>query len=226
MDSIISRLAKAALPHVAFDGWSEETFLAACADSDIAPELARVHAPRGAVDLAAAAHELGDQALRERLAAMDLTALRFRDRVTEAILLRLDAAGDREVVRKASSLFALPHLALEGGKLIWGTADVIWTALGDTSQDLNWYSKRMTLSAVYGATVLYWLGDESEDLVDTRAFVERRIADVMQIESTKTKLRANPLTSPMMKVHSHVAGLVKAPRGVQPSQKTSQGGTE
>jgi ubiquinone biosynthesis protein COQ9 len=51
--------------------------------------------------------------------------------------------------------------AADGAKAIWGTADRIWTALGDTSDDLNWYTKRATLSAVYGSTVLYWLGDDS-----------------------------------------------------------------
>ena len=71
----------------------------------------------------------------------------------------------------------LPHMAPEGARLIWGTADRIWTALGDTSDDVNWYTKRATLSGVYAAVVLYWLGDDSTDGQATRAFIDRRISD-------------------------------------------------
>lgn len=212
MHEITERLARAALPHVPFDGWSQETFRAACADAGVGESLARVHCPRGAVDLAVAAHRLGDAGLRARLAGADLSGMRFRDRVVHAMMLRLEAAGDREVVRRATALFALPHLAAEGAAALWQTADTIWTALGDTSDDLNWYSKRAILSGVYGATVLYWLGDDTPGATATRDFAERRIAGVMALEDTKARLRRNPLTAPLMGLQSRLAACVKAPR--------------
>lgn len=211
MHEIPARLAEAALRHVPFDGWSDVTLRAACAETGIPESLARLHLPRGGVDLAIAAHQLGDAALRAELAETDLSALRYRDRVIFAVMARLAAAGDREVVRRASSLFALPTYAAEGSQLIWQTADTIWTALGDSSEDLNWYTKRTTLSAIYAATVLYWLGDESEDLSATRAFLSRRIDGVMAFEATKAKLRKNPLTKPLMDLQARLAGCVKAP---------------
>lgn len=211
MHEITERLARAALSHVPFDGWSDACFRAACADAGVAESLARVHCPRGAVDLALAAHAMGDAELRSRLAAADLAAMRYRDRVGFAVMQRLDAAGDREVVRRATALFALPHLAADGARAIWQTADTIWTALGDTSDDLNWYSKRAILSGVYGSAVLYWLGDDTPDLSATRDFVDRRIADVMALEATKAKLRENRLTRPLMDLQARFAASVKAP---------------
>ena len=211
MHAITEQLARAALVHVPFDGWSETTFRAACADAGISESLARVHCPRGAVDLALAAHAFGDAELRRRLANADLSDLRFRDRVAQAVMWRLDAAGDREVVRRATALFALPHLAADGARAIWQTADTIWTALGDTSDDLNWYSKRATLAGVYAATVLYWLGDDSAGAQATREFLERRIAGVMAVEEAKARLRANPLTRPAMDLQARLAAMVKAP---------------
>jgi ubiquinone biosynthesis protein COQ9 len=188
-----ARVLEAALMHVPFDGWSETTLRAAIADSGVAPGLARALFPRGGIDLAVAYHKAGDALMLDRLAAMDLTALRYRDRVTTAIRTRLELVEDRELVRRGSTLFALPQNAGEGAKLIWGTADAIWTALGDTSRDFNWYSKRATLSAVYGSVVLYWLGDDSLDHQDAWAFLDRRIGDVMQIEKLKASVRNNPL---------------------------------
>lgn len=212
MNEITERLAQAALMHVPFDGWSDATFRAACADAGVAESVARVHCPRGAVDLALAAHAMGDAELRRRLAVADLSAMRYRDRVAFAVMQRLDAAGDREVVRRATALFALPHLAGDGGRAIWQTADTIWTALGDTSDDLNWYSKRAILSGVYGATVLYWLGDDTPDLSATRDFLDRRIEGVMALEATKTRLRDNPLTRPLMAMQARFAAGFKAPK--------------
>lgn len=184
---------QAALSHVPFDGWSETTLRAAITDSGVAEGLARALFPRGGIDLAIAFHKDGDGRMRDTLAANDLSQMRFRDRIAFAIRTRLDLIEDRELVRRGTTLFALPQHAPEGARLIWGTADAIWTALGDTTRDLNWYSKRATLSAVYGSTVLYWLGDDSLGHQATWDFLDRRIADVMQIESLKAKLRENPL---------------------------------
>lgn len=189
MDMAKSRLLTAALAHVPFDGWSDVTLRAAVADSGLAAGLAAGLFPRGGIDLAVAYHKRGDQSLREALAA-DLTALRFRERVTHAVRLRLELV-DQEAVRRGVALFALPQNAIEGAALIWGTADTIWTALGDTSRDINWYSKRATLSAVYSATVLYWLGDNSEGNAETWAFLDRRIENVMQFEKIKAGFGQN-----------------------------------
>lgn len=190
MDSAKSRLLAAALAHVPFDGWSDVTLRAAMADSGTAAGLAAGLFPRGGIDLAAAYHKGGDQMLRDALAQADLTALRFRERVTHAVRLRLELV-DQEAVRRGVALFALPQHSLEGAALIWGTADTIWTGLNDTSRDINWYSKRVTLSAVYSATVLYWLGDNSDDHADTWAFLDRRIENVMQFEKIKAGFGQN-----------------------------------
>lgn len=192
-EEIKKRLMEAALSHVAFDGWTSETFEAAVADSDIDPVVTRAICPRGAVDLAVTYHRAGDAAMVAGLAKADLDNMRYRDRVALAVRLRLEAVDDKEAVRRGTTLFSLPQYAATGSALIWGTADAIWTALGDTSRDLNWYSKRTILSGVYGATVLYWLGDESEGHERTWAFLDRRIENVMQFEKTKAAFNNSPL---------------------------------
>ncbi|WP_054008280.1 COQ9 family protein [Cypionkella psychrotolerans] len=197
MEAAKSLILQAALPHAAFDGWSETTLQAALTDSGIAPGLARALFPRGGIDLAVAYHQQGDAAMTAALAATDLTALRYTNRVALAIKLRLSHA-DKELVRRGTTLFSLPHHAPEGAKLIWSTADAIWRALGDTSNDLNWYSKRATLSAVYTATVLFWLGDHSENNADTWAFLDRRLANVTAFENTKTAISNNPIAKALL----------------------------
>lgn len=211
-DTPMDRLLDAILPHVAFDGWSAAAFQIAVAQLGMAPDLARAHCPRGAVDLAALYHRRGDRAMVAALAAANTAGLRFRDRIALAVRLRLEGA-DREIVRRGAALFALPQNAATGAALVWGTADAIWTALGDRSDDINWYSKRATLAAVYSATVLYWMGDDSADHAATWAFLDRRIEGVMRFEKFKAQLRDNPVLSKVLAGPLAVLRHIRAPQG-------------
>ena len=145
-------------------------------------------------------------------AVSDLGALRYRDRVAALVRARLEA-GDREVVRRGAALFALPQHAGQGAALIWGTADAIWRTLGDTSEDINWYTKRATLAAVYSACVLYWLGDDSPGQAATRDFVDRRIEDVMRFETFKARVRDNKPLMGLLAGPLWLAAQVRAPKG-------------
>lgn len=209
---LMSRLLDAAKPLVPFDGWTETTLHAAAQEAGIAPSLIAAICPRGAVDLALAYHAAGDRAMLARLAEADLGALRFRDRVAYAVRARLEGIEDRELVRRGMTLFALPPYAADGARALWQTADHIWTALGDTSRDVNWYTKRATLSGVYGATVLYWLGDDSEGHTRTWAFLDRRIEDVMLIEKFKARARESRLLSGLIAGPLGLLSRVRAPQ--------------
>ncbi|SFO87937.1 COQ9 family protein [Tranquillimonas alkanivorans] len=201
----------AALVHVPFDGWSEATLRAAAKDAGI--ELAEAHAlfPRGAVDLALAFHRRGDEAMTKRLKSEPLDDLRFRDKVARAVRTRLEVIEDREAVRRGATLFALPQHSADGAKALWETADAIWTALGDPSDDINWYTKRATLSGVYGATVLYWLGDETPEHHETWEFLDRRIEDVMRIEKAKKTVNENRLLRTLFAGPNWALSKVRAP---------------
>jgi ubiquinone biosynthesis protein COQ9 len=212
IDPVKLQLLDAIVPHVAFDGWAPAAFHAAITDTGIDPAHAKTLCPRGAVDLAIAFHEQGDQAMVQALHATDLTGMRFREKVAYAIRLRIKAIPDKEAVRRGTALFALPHMAADGARLLWGTADQIWTALGDTSDDANWYTKRLTLSGVYASVVLYWLGDDSLGGQATDAFIDRRIDDVMQVEKVKAQVRDNALLKPLTVPFGKLMAGIKAPR--------------
>jgi len=205
-------LLDAAVAHVPFDGWSEATFQAAAAEAGVTMAEAQAACPRRATDLAAAYHVRGDNQMLERLATEDLSTLRYSEKVAAAVRFRLEAVADKEILRRGMTFYALPQHAAEGSALIWGTADKIWTALGDTSEDLNWYSKRAILSGVYTSTLLFWLGDTSEGHAATWAFLDRRIEDVMRFEKFKSGIRSNPALKPLVNLADSVFGNIRAPR--------------
>ncbi|MEM7721830.1 MAG: COQ9 family protein [Pseudomonadota bacterium] len=211
------RMIDAALMHVPFDGWSEFSFRAAAADIDMTDAEARALFPRGAVDLAMAFHARGDAAMVAAMAEADLSALRYRDRVAFGVRKRLELVeDDKEAVRRGVTLFALPMHAADGAKALWQTADAIWTALGDTSDDLNWYTKRATLSGVYSSTVLYWLGDQTAEHAATWDFLNRRIDNVMAFEKVKSTVRKNTLLKPFLAGPEWLASRIKAPSRTAP----------
>lgn len=209
-DDTVNALLDAALMHVPFDGWSDATMKAAAADAGVDMATVRALLPRGAVDLAVAFHKRGDALMLARINAEALPE-RFRDKVAAAVRFRIEAISDKEAVRRGSTLFALPMYAADGAKLIWGTADHIWTSLGDTSDDFNWYSKRAILSGVYSSTVLYWLGDDSLQNQDTWSFLDRRIENVMQFEKVKAQVNDNPVLRVFAAGPNWLAKQIKAP---------------
>ena len=209
-----AQLLAAALPHVAFDGWSETSLRAACQDLSITRQMAALACPRGAIELAIRFHHDGDEAMQVVLQKTDINAMKIREKITFSVRARLDAIRDKEAVRRGATLMALPQHAAEGTGLVWGTCDRIWAAIGDSSADVNWYTKRLTLSSVYSATVLYWLGDNSPNHQDTWTFLDRRIENVMQFEKFKAQVNANPLAKQLLAGPNWLLSKIKAPSGV------------
>ena len=97
----------------------------------------------------------------------------------------------REAVRRALAILAMPQNVPLGARIGWRTADLMWRIAGDTSTDFNHYTKRTTLGAVYGATLLVWLDDQGEAWLETAAFLDRRIDEVMRFEKFKAEWRGS-----------------------------------
>jgi ubiquinone biosynthesis protein COQ9 len=90
----------------------------------------------------------------------------------------------KAAVKRASGS---PLGAANGPTSLWQAADAIWSGLGDTSTDGNWYSKRLILSGVVGSTMVVWLGADDRESVE--AFLDRRIENVMQFEKAKAETK-------------------------------------
>ena len=177
-------LVKAELGFVAFDGWNLQR---AIKNASVDRALALVACPRGASDLARWYHIMGDRAMAEVLNS-NAVPVGVRAGVVFAVKTRLNLS-DRAIVRRNMAMFSLPKYAGLGSQLVWQTADKIWQGLGDESEDINWYTKRATLAAVYSATVLFWLGDDSVECVDSWDFLDRRIENIMQFERFKSGVK-------------------------------------
>ena len=58
----------------------------------------------------------------------------------------------------------------------WPTIDIIWRKAGnDTSNDFNYYSKRLLLHSAYAATIKFWLKDNSTENMETSDFLNKKL---------------------------------------------------
>jgi ubiquinone biosynthesis protein COQ9 len=146
----------------------------------------------------------GDAAAWESFAQAHFTperiqAMKVRERIRALVWHRLELmAPAREAVRTGLSILATPRnvpLALAAG---WRSADLVWRLAGDTATDYNHYTKRLILSGVYGSTLLVWLDDQSEGWMESAAFLDRRLADVMRFEKWKANWKGNELHRPSL----------------------------
>jgi len=176
------QLLIAILNHVPFDGWSETALQAAGQETRIPADRILNAFPGGARDALILWHEVADQEMIRAMAQPEIARLRTRERIAAAVKLRLQAnMAHREAVRAGCTTLVMPQNAAIASKLLYNTVNAIWYAVGDKSTDHNFYTKRGLLAAVYSATVLYWLNDKSADCAATWSFLDRRIAEVMQI---------------------------------------------
>lgn len=186
-----AKLLKAALPLVAFDGWTNETMSQAASDAGIAAAEIQLLFPRGTVDLIEAFSNWADGQMLDAMEHKDLKTMKIREKITFAVRTRLEVLEPhKEAARRATSLLALPIHGVLSARMLYRTTDQIWRGIGDVSTDFNFYTKRVTLAGVYSTTLLAWLNDESEAHSETWAFLDRRIGDVMQIEKVKAKVRS------------------------------------
>ena len=199
VDEIRVALAPVIGRHAGFDGWSDAAVHAAADEMDLDRDVAMLAFKGKTIDMIDAWVEGIDLELARRLPAEKLNAMKIRDRITALLATRLEImAPDRESLRRALAIMAMPQNLAKAAKIGWRSADRMWRLAGDTATDLNHYTKRMTLSAVYGSTLSVFVNDDSENFTDTRAFLDRRIDNVMQIEKVKYQAKQRKEFTPSL----------------------------
>jgi ubiquinone biosynthesis protein COQ9 len=187
----------AALNEAAFEGWTDVMLAKAAQKAGLPKGAAALYFPDGVVDVIQFWSDQMDAAARAKIEALDIAAMKIRDRVTESVAIRLSEVGrHEEAARRAQARLSLPDGVGTGAKLTWNAADMIWRAIGDTSTDANFYSKRGVLSAVLASTAPIWLSDALPGKPDARRFLDRRIANVMQFEKVKAQVRKAATNAP------------------------------
>src|SRR5260221_2086624 len=192
LERLRRELALAVGENAVFDGWTKKAVDSAAAQLGLDPVKAQLAMPKtqsGMIDVYVQGVERG---LEAYFTPKRLSAMKIGEKIRARVWHRLEIMGPaREAVRRAMAILAMPQNLPLALRISWRSADLMWRIAGDTSTDFNHYTKRVTLGAVYGSTLLVWLDDQSEGWSETAAFLDRRIDDVMRFEKFKADWRGS-----------------------------------
>ncbi|KAI9285405.1 COQ9-domain-containing protein [Umbelopsis sp. AD052] len=173
------KLMEATLPFVATHGWTTES-ISLGAQTLGYPSIAHGIFPNGPADLIELFLEDSrlklESEMERKKAAGELENLRATDIVRLAVITRLEMT--RPYIKRwpeALSVMAHPTNSVMSFTQLGKLVDDIWFYAGDKSPDMNWYTKRASLAAVYTSTELYMTQDVSPNSVDTLGFLQRRL---------------------------------------------------
>lgn len=182
IDTLRDEILVASLPNVVFDGWSLQALRDGTHMAGHEPSALLRAFPGGVTDAVEHFADWTDRQMLDRLEAQPLAEMKVRERISLAVRTYFEVLEPyREAKRRQLSYLAMPQNVALGLRLLYRTVDAMWFAAGDTSTDYNHYTKRALLSAVVSSSTFYWLDDKSEGHVETRAFIDRRLADVMAV---------------------------------------------
>jgi len=199
LDELRAELAPRLPAHAAFDGWGEAALAMAASEVGVPADRARLAFPGGAMQMIDAWFDWIDKVTLLAFPPERVAALKIRERIRDLVLFRLEAcAPHREALRRAIAILAMPQNGFAAARLAWRSADRIWRIAGDTATDFNHYSKRAILVGVYGSTSFVFLDDDSDGMAETRAFLDRRIDDVMRFEKVKARWRGSSTHRPSL----------------------------
>ena len=190
LEKLRRQLALAVGENAVFDGWNREAVDSAAEQLGIDPIQARLAMPKTQTGMIDTYIQEVDRALEAWFTPKRLKGMKMREKIRALIWHRIEIMGPaREAVRRAMAILAMPQNVPLAMRMSWRTADLMWRVAGDSSMDFNHYTKRLTLGAVYGSTLLVWLDDQSEGWTETAAFLDRRIDNVMRFEKFKADWR-------------------------------------
>ena len=190
-------LVRAMLTHVPFDGWTWEAMEQGAIDigfekkktCSIRIKIFKDLFKNGSIDFIDVFSEMVDLEVEDNYNLIKTKPKRVPEKIKKIIIIRLNLCNNyKEAVRSSISLTAIPANTKTSLNILYRTCNSMWRIAGDKSTDFSFYTRRISLAAVYTSTLLFWLNDNSTDNVETELFLDRRLRDINNISSLKNPL--------------------------------------
>ncbi len=190
-------LIMAMLTHVPFDGWTWEAMERGAID--IGYEKKKTSSERkkifkdlfknGSIDFIDIFSEIIDLEVKKNYNSIETKPERVPEKIKKIIMIRLNLCQKyKEAIRSSISLSAIPVNTKISLNILYRTCNSIWRIAGDKSTDFSFYTRRISLAAVYTSTLLFWLNDKSNNSIETELFLDRRLKDISKISNLKRPL--------------------------------------
>jgi ubiquinone biosynthesis protein COQ9 len=198
-ESLKNKYVAEVLKNAAFEGWNDLSFTKAAKSLKLDQNYGYIMFPGGLVELINYFNRDVDLQLIQRLKLLDLQAMKVRERIFVAVMLRLEIlTPNKAALRRLIGFYAMPQNLAKALCASWEVADVIWHGLNDNSTDFNYYTKRAILAGVYSASLLSWVNDT--DISTTEIYVKKRINNALTIGNAKNIIKQKVKKIPFLRL--------------------------
>ena len=168
-----------ALKNINFDGWSKKSVSTGFNVQNKNEELYNELFPNGIIDAIIHFADIADRQMLQGHLREDFKDQRIPEKIKNLLMSRFEFLNPyKEAVRRSVAILALPSNSKIAIKSLYNTTDKIWSAVGDQSTDISFYTKRASLAGVYSSTLMSWLGSTDPDLQKVDEFIDRRLANI------------------------------------------------
>ena len=114
----------------------------------------------------------------------------IRLKILTSLKIRFEILNKNKNAIKQSLIYlAKPTNQILSTKLIYKIVDFTWNSIGDKSKDINFYTKRAILAAIYSSAIIIWLNDKTDNLDKTSMFLEKSIMNMNIISVLKKNFK-------------------------------------
>lgn len=114
----------------------------------------------------------------------------IRLKILTSLKIRFEILNkNKNAIKKSLIYLAKPTNQILSTKLIYKIVDFTWNSIGDKSKDINFYTKRAILAAIYSSAIIIWLNDKTDNLDKTSMFLEKSIMNMNIISVLKKNFK-------------------------------------
>jgi ubiquinone biosynthesis protein COQ9 len=191
MQAIIKqKIFQEALIIVQMEGWTDNILQKASKAAGLNSGAGIITFPGGTKELLYYFIKFIDELNIQEFHNASIADMRVNESIRHFIVARLKVFHLYQAASKKTIKFLMmPFNMRIAMQILWHTVDLIWHEAGrDKSTGFDYYTKRMTLMAVYSSTVAYWLQDQSLENLDTIKFLDKRLANISTIGRMKKRI--------------------------------------
>ncbi len=176
-----------------FEPWTQQTLANAAKQAGLEDGYISVVYPGGIEEFTAEFVALCNEQAFASAQQNGFEKLRTTQKVEELIYQRICAyhstLGNLAAVRKFAAYSTNPAHLPASLRNIYDFSSEVWYSLGDKSTDISYYTKRISLGSIYTKSMVYSLSDKSDNLLETKKFIQKSIDALMKINKLKQKVK-------------------------------------
>ena len=166
------------------DGWSKNLFKNLLSDKIMRADLTYLF-PNGYLDLLEVSLNELNKSLENKVKKINIINFPMSTRMKKILFERLEILNKEKIFfRKTFNHLILPQNAKIMKKILYNSVDNMWYLAGDNSTDFSFYTKRLTLAAIYtNALVIFF----NKDVEQAKINIERNLNKISHIPKLKKR---------------------------------------